>query len=100
MSTRKRTVPTMTIEDALKFLEEGLSTAEIGEKFGKGTSWVRVQFEMHGITDFKLLNKRDSFKKRDCLCCRVPFLSEGNHNRLCFRCRTQSEDSGYRIIPR
>ncbi|MDP2737517.1 MAG: hypothetical protein Q8O82_02135 [Pseudorhodobacter sp.] len=28
-------------------------------------------------------------KTRACLCCGSPFMSEGNHNRLCAGCRTR-----------
>jgi hypothetical protein len=30
-------------------------------------------------------------KVRPCLCCQTPFASEGIHNRMCDRCRHQSE---------
>ncbi len=31
--------------------------------------------------------RRPGRRKRPCLCCKTPFMSEGPHNRLCGRCR-------------
>lgn len=37
------------------------------------------------------LNHEAKKKKRPCLRCRAPFMSEGPHNRLCPSCRTGSD---------
>lgn len=36
---------------------------------------------------------------RTCLCCRVPFVSEGPHNRLCLRCNRLESPSPYAPNP-
>lgn len=33
-------------------------------------------------------------QKIPCLCCRVPFQSQGPHNRLCYTCRRRDDDAG------
>jgi hypothetical protein len=39
-----------------------------------------------------IIGRKDLRKKRPCMCCAQPFISYGNHNRLCARCKNQESD--------
>ena len=41
---------------------------------------------------------RCSRKTRACLCCGRPFLSEGNHNRMCKFCRRRSHEDNPMMV--
>jgi len=49
----------------------------------------------HAETRMEAIEQERRMKRRPCLCCSAPFLSEGPHNRLCKGCRGRSADDGY-----
>ena len=45
-------------------------------------------------TGYKKVNPKVNKKERDCMMCHKPFMSEGNHNRICYDCK-QTDDWYY-----
>jgi hypothetical protein len=71
------------VEIIRKGREDGLTWEQMGQMLDmKGTSlesWYNRNHRFH----------RDVAKVRPCMCCKKDFPSEGNHNRLCLRCRSE-----------
>lgn len=69
------------METIERFRNEKLTWRQIGERMGIAKtsveSWYTRQDRAY----------RDPKKTRACMCCRQDFQSEGNHNRLCLRCK-------------
>ena len=42
-------------------------------------------------TGYKKVKSKKEKKKRDCMMCYKPFMSEGNHNRICWRCKNTDD---------
>ena len=45
-------------------------------------------------TGYKKVKPKVNKKKRDCMMCYKPFISEGNYNRICYDCK-QTDDWYY-----
>lgn len=72
--------------------ENGLSWAEIAKSLGTNKEALSSWWMRANRTD------RDPRTKRDCMCCKVPFPSDGIHNRLCQRCKTERVPSPWETV--
>lgn len=51
----------------------------------------------HAETRMEAIERERRIKRRPCLSCGDPFLSEGAHHRLCNRCRGRSGEADYPV---
>lgn len=67
---------------------QGLGGREIAARIGASAQSVQTKAGRMGLPDARTV-KREGIvgSMRDCMCCRLPFYSEGLHNRLCFDCK-------------
>lgn len=71
----------------------GLGSAEVAQRMGATLTSVRTRAWRMGLPDAKTLRREGIVGTiRDCMCCRLPFYSEGRHNRLCFECKDGEQD--------
>ena len=57
--------------------------------YGKVNVMKKEKFETPDYYDFRkpeTIHKKEKVKK-DCMMCYKPFMSEGNHNRICYDCK-------------
>jgi hypothetical protein len=80
-------------DEALKKLREMAireprpTNKALADAFGTTPSAIQTALSRHGITR-QNGGPIASMRPRDCMTCQRPFLSEGNHNRMCPRCLT------------
>jgi hypothetical protein len=72
-------------------LNEGKKWAEIGAHIGMKESAVAHFWYRYG-------NTKKETNKRQCMCCKRDFESEGKHNRLCIRCKTERTPSPWEVV--
>jgi hypothetical protein len=82
----------------VELLDQGTSTEEAARLIGRSVSATiskRKQFKLRDKTrgtynacrGYTRPVKDNQTAPRPCLCCEIPFASEGPHNRLCQNCR-------------
>ena len=70
-----------------------MTAADIGAKMGRTEMAINAAASRFGLPRRKGLSPRPSEKvhgsgqQRECMACDRTFWSEGNHNRMCTRCR-------------
>ena len=62
--------------------EQGQTLQQIGNRIGCSPASVTRRLEKLEAPEITV-----NTRKRPCLCCKKPFPSAGNHNRLCIDCR-------------
>lgn len=68
---------------------QGLGGKEIARKLGATASSVSTRAGRMGLPDARTVKREGIIgSMRDCMCCRLPFYSEGRHNRLCYDCKS------------
>lgn len=72
-------------------LDQGKKWSEIGVKLGMKESAASHFWHRHG-------NPKKQTNKRQCMCCKRDFDSEGKHNRLCIRCKTEQTPSLWEVV--
>lgn len=96
MSVRGATLTPEERAERLSFIKEGKE---------KGMTWAQMGTIL-GIAGYSLESwynrrgraERHAMSERACMCCRKPFESEGNHNRLCAECRLKRSISPWETV--
>lgn len=70
---------------------QGLTLQQLGEQLGRSAHAIVNRLQILGDATLSYRLKPYAKTTRPCLCCGRPFASEGPHNRLCGRCRYQSD---------
>ncbi|QDM22736.1 hypothetical protein FIU28_17440 [Tardiphaga sp. vice154] len=63
--------------------------AALADAMGTTESAIQTALSRHGMS--RRNRAISSLKPRDCMTCTKPFMSEGNHNRMCARCLNTNE---------
>lgn len=72
--------------------ENGLSWAQMAESLGTNKEALASWWMRSNRID------RDPRTKRNCMCCKAVFASDGIHNRLCQRCKTERVPSPWETV--
>lgn len=71
---------------------DGASVPEIARKMRRTKGAVSAYKHRQGFSAAVVRGDIPGMKMRHCMCCGTVFASQGNHNRLCDRCRSDSGD--------
>lgn len=72
--------------------KQGLTWAEIAKELGTN------KIALSGWWTRRTRVERSELTERPCMCCRQPFPSEGIHNRLCVRCKSERMVSPWETV--
>lgn len=78
-------------KDVLALRRAGASYREIAALTGLSIRAVSNRLARAYAAEQERKMRATPKKKRTCLCCGAPFMSEGPHNRLCSRCRSKDD---------
>lgn len=68
----------------------GFGTKEIARVLGRGAASVYAKLPHNDAKK----PRRSTRRERACMTCGTKFMSEGNHNRMCTRCRQNNSGDG------